>query len=124
MGRLALALLSMVYVCRADIISVSQVDQIGSWGVTDTATFGQTLTVPVSDITLKSFSFELGGPDAGAGDVDGGPIDYKALVYLWDGSKASGPALFDSGPATFTAPGSGFTTLTFTPNISVVGGQQ
>jgi len=131
MGKIALALLSMVCICRADIISVSQSgsDTLGSWGVTDTATFGQTVTVPVGDITLKSFSFQLGGSDPAFGDIDGGPIDYKAFVYLWDGSEASGPALFDSGLQTFTpppasSPASGFTAVTFTPNINVVAGQQ
>lgn len=64
---------------------------IGSFGEPNTATYGQTFTVTGTDTKLDSFSFyldDITGPDV---------IDFRAYVYRWDGSKASGSQLFESG---------------------------
>ena len=67
---------------------------IQPFGEPDTSTYGQTFTVG-SDNVLNSFSLYLDDtPDA--------PINFQAYVYAWDGSKATGSALFTSGIQTFS----------------------
>ena len=61
---------------------------VSSWGDPNTATYGQTFTAPSNSMTSMSFFVS---------DVQDDPISYSAYVYAWDGSKASGPAVFASG---------------------------
>lgn len=61
---------------------------ISPFGVTDTSTYGQTFAVG-ADNFLNSFSLYLSGSPQAA-------IQFKAYVYNWDGSKATGSALFSS----------------------------
>jgi hypothetical protein len=80
--------------------AATAIDTTGSWdgfgnvspfGEPNTATIGQTFTVTGADTQLDSFSFYLNDfsdPDA---------VDFRAYVYQWDGSKASGSQLFGSG---------------------------
>ena len=81
-------------------------DAVYPWGVTDTSTFGQTFTAPTSNV-LNDFTFYLG-------DDPGDTIKYKSYVYAWDGSKASGPALFTSAAQTYTGAAAGVFKPVFT----------
>ena len=82
---------------RADTV----IDTVSHWNGTDwleslgepnTATMGQTFTVPAGDTSLASFTFHL------IDFVD--HITFDAYVHAWDGEKATGPALFHAGPFT------------------------
>lgn len=107
---------------RADsIISVPQTRSVGNWGVPNTATYGQTVTVPVNgDTQLNSFTFYLGPPAYGSGT-----INYEAYVYAWDPTtnEATGSALYTSGLATYT-PGAGYVPVTFSPGVNLIAGDQ
>jgi hypothetical protein len=70
-------------------------DTIGPFGQPNTATFGQTLTVPGGDTVLDGFSFLLQQNSASA-------IQFAGYVMAWDGSKATGPILYQSGPQATT----------------------
>jgi uncharacterized protein with beta-barrel porin domain len=65
---------------------------ISSWGATNTATYGQTITATNLQSKLTSFTFEL--------TQSGPPPNYQAFVYQWDPTNRhiTGPALFTSGP--------------------------
>ena len=107
--------------CHADtVLSASQSDQIKPWGVTDTATYGQTITTPTTGTELTSFTFYLGPQYSGSG-----PINYQAYVYAWDGTTnmATGSALYQSSMSTFT-PNVSFNPVTFTPDINLTAGDQ
>lgn len=77
---------------------------ISSFGVTNTATYGETVTVPAGAAPLNRFSFEIGNCSAN--------VTFRASVYAWDGTKASGPSLFVS-PATTVNSGSTYQLVTF-----------
>lgn len=84
---------------------------ISSWGVPDTATYGQTITANGSQTGLRDFTFYLnfGG---------GAPVNTQAFVYAWDpvGLRLTGNALFASD--VFTAP----STAGFSPVLVQTGG--
>lgn len=67
---------------------------ISSFGVVNTATYGETLTVAAGAGPLTSFSFEIGSC--------GADVTLRGSVYAWDGTKATGPSLFVSSPTTVT----------------------
>ncbi len=96
---------------------------IGGWGEPDTATFGQTITAPANVISLQDFSFYLTNDPGNMGPVS---INYKAYVYAWDGTEATGSPLYTSSTTSTGTLGSGFTTLTATPGtaVAVTPGQQ
>jgi hypothetical protein len=82
----------------------SPLDTAGSsicpWGYPDTATYGQTVVAPSEDTVLESFKFFV---LQNSGPAD---ITYRAFVYAWDGSKATGPSLWESdGPQTVSVTG-------------------
>jgi len=64
------------------------------FGEDNTATYGQTFSIG-SDNVLTSFSLFLD-------DTPAAPLAFKAYVYAWDGSKATGPALYTSNVRQFT----------------------
>lgn len=68
---------------------------ISSWGVPNTATYGQTITPNNTQRNLRSFTFNLALQSGVA-------PQFQAFVYAWDGTRALGPALFSS--AIMTAP--------------------
>ena len=81
---------------------------ISSFGVPNTATYGQIVTAPPLETRLNSFSFSIG--------VSSATITFRAEVYAWNGTMATGPALYESAPVsmgnisayqqfTFTIPG-------------------
>jgi hypothetical protein len=91
-----------------------------SFGDDATATYGQTVTAPAvaapagTPVVLTSFSFRMNLP---AGLI------LRGFVYAWDGTKATGPELFQSAP--MHTNGSGMETITFTtPEVPVVVGLQ
>jgi uncharacterized protein with beta-barrel porin domain len=92
---------------------------ISSWGVTNTATYGQTITPTVGQTRLSSFTFQLG-------QTGGTAPQYQAFVYQWDATnqRISGSALFAS--SVFTAPsGAAFSPVTInTGSVVLTPGQQ
>ena len=69
---------------------------LGSFGESNTATYGQTFTVVAGATQLNSFAFRFDdamNPDA---------VDFAAYVYAWNGSRAVGPQLFASSGKTST----------------------
>jgi uncharacterized protein with beta-barrel porin domain len=92
---------------------------ISSWGVTNTATYGQTITPTTGQRILTGFTFELA-------QTPGTAPQFQAFVYQWDSvnNRIVGTALFSS--AVFTAPAA----TTFTPvtintgSIALTPGQQ
>ena len=85
----------------------------GYFGLGWTSTFGQVITVPDSEDILSGFSFAINLP----------ATDYfQAGVYAWNGTGATGPALYTS-PATATSGSGTFETMAFdTGGISVTPG--
>ena len=72
------------------------VDGFSSFGEPSDATFGQTFTVPGGVDRLGSFAFYIddgNNPDA---------VDFQAFIMAWDGLKATGPVLYQSGALTTT----------------------
>ncbi|GAA5218358.1 PEP-CTERM sorting domain-containing protein [Corallincola platygyrae] len=69
--------------------------RVGSFGESNTATYGQTFTLGQT-AGLTDFTFFVGDK------VDPGYVDFEAYVYAWDGVKATGDALFMSSPYTTT----------------------
>jgi hypothetical protein len=86
---------------------------ISSFGIPDTQTYGQTVTVPLGMPVLQSFAFEMQLPTA---------LAFRGEVYAWDGTRAAGPNLFESG-VTSTTDGGVFQLITFnTGGITLVPG--
>ena len=86
---------------------------ISSFGVTDTATYGQTLTLASSGL-LNNFSFEIGNC--------GAQVTFRGEVYAWDGTKATGPALWEGAPQTLPN-SSAFALVTMSPGVTLTPGQ-
>ena len=86
---------------------------VGSFGVPNTATYGQVITVPDGPVELAAFSFDVNLPST---------LVFRGVVQEWDGATgvATGPELFQS-EALSTA-GTGIETVTFTPEIPVTAG--
>jgi hypothetical protein len=73
-------------------VDTSDGSTVCSWGHPDSATYGQTIQVPDSaDRVLDDFSFFL----IADGDQPVA-ITYRAFVYRWDGTKATGAAVWES----------------------------
>lgn len=90
---------------------------ISSFGVPNTATYGQTITVnaPGGPAQLQSISFRIG--NCGANTT------FRIHVYAWDGTKATGSSLFDSAPQTISA-SPAFTAVTVsTGSVNLTSGQ-
>jgi hypothetical protein len=95
------------------LMSQGSINTIPSWdginaeanfGVPDTATYGQTITVAAGSGPLASFGFEIGNCTAN--------VSLRGEVYAWDGTKATGPSLFESSVTSVPA-SSGFQLVTF-----------
>jgi len=102
-GMLALSSVA----AQADINTVPSwngTDYISSFGVPNTATYGQLVTVYPGASPLTGFSFRIGNCTA--------DVTFRGHVYAWNGSMALGPSLFDSAPQTLAA-SSAFHTVTF-----------
>jgi len=106
---------------QTDISAPPTGNTLAPWGVTEVATFGDTVTVPTNgDTQLNSFTFYLGPEYSGSG-----AITYEAYVYAWDSGTdmAMGSALYSSGPQTYT-PGTGYVGVTFDPDVNLTAGDQ
>lgn len=114
--KAAFAMLVIATMCQAGIIVVSNdgAATVGNWGVQNTATYGQTVTAPMTG-TLSAFQFSLNAADA--------PINYAAYVYAWDqiAAWATGSALWTSGEQVYNSTSAG-TPVGYTPNAPVVAG--
>lgn len=90
---------------------------ISSFGNPNTATYGQTVTVPAGEGFLASFSFQI--------NDQGNVLPFQAAVYAWDAvnSRATGPALYLSAPVSTTG-ANAYVRFTFAPNVAVTPGQQ
>jgi uncharacterized protein with beta-barrel porin domain len=92
---------------------------ISSWGVPNTATYGQTITATTTQSRLTDFTFYLN-------QQNGTAPQYQAFVYQWDDTtrRIVGPALYTSG--IMTAPsGSVFNPVTIsTGGVLLTPGQQ
>jgi hypothetical protein len=82
-----------------------QLLKLGNFGYPPASqTFGETITVPLTDNVLTSFSFEMMLPTT---------IQLRGYVFEWDGTKAeAGTELFASDPVHTTDPNS-FQMITF-----------
>jgi hypothetical protein len=89
---------------------------IDAMGEPNTATYGQTFTVG-SDNVLNDFTFWLD-------DRDPAPVDFAGYLMAWDGVKATGNILYQSGKRS-TAGNAGMEPFTFnTGGTSLTSGQQ
>lgn len=117
------ALLALSTPASAQIIDThpewNGITSIQSWGVTDTATYGQTITPTASQTRLNAFTFDLAR-------TGGTAPQYQAFVYEFNSTtnRIVGPALFASGVLTAPA-GTGFTPVTInTGNVTLAAGKQ
>ena len=86
---------------------------INSFGVPNTQTYGQSLTLPVATV-VTGFSFEIGNCSAVS--------TFRGHIYAWNGTQATGPSLFNSADQVVAA-GSTFNLVTFaTGNLSLPAG--
>jgi len=79
-------------------------NDVGEFGVINTATYGQTIKVWDGASPMTGFAFEMGKCDAA--------VTFRGSVYAWDGTKATGSSLFTS-PARTLAAGATFTLVSF-----------
>lgn len=88
---------------------------ISSFGVTNTATYGQTVTV-ATPTQLLGFTFNIGNCSA--------PVTFRGHVYAWNGSMATGASLYD-GPTQTVPADSAYHTVSFAPpaHIALAAGQ-
>jgi len=77
---------------------------ISSFGVPDTATYGQTITVPPGASALNSYSFEIGFCSAA--------VTFRGEVFAFGTNVATGSALAETAPITVAA-GNTFTLVQF-----------
>ena len=106
-AALACLMLSAVPASAATTIDTGVSSSLYScqWGFPNTATYGQTITVPSGDSLLDGFSFHvMQFRDGFTGLPTNTPatIAYRAYLYSWTGSMATGSALWTSGPQTLT----------------------
>jgi hypothetical protein len=86
---------------------------LGPFGKPLFGNFGETVTVPSNMSTLTGFGFEL---------VLSSLMTFRGEVYAWDGTKATGPNLWQSGPT--TASGFAYQLVSFNANAKVTPGEQ
>jgi hypothetical protein len=77
---------------------------VASFGAPNTATYGQTITVTPGSAVVSSFGFEMGHCNA--------TVTFRGEIYAWDGTKATGPSLFES-PITTQGSSDTFQLVTF-----------
>jgi hypothetical protein len=71
---------------------------IASFGVINTATYGQIVLAPNGADQITSFGFRII-------PISGGPAVLRGEIYAWDGTKATGPSLYESEPRTLDVTG-------------------
>lgn len=96
------------------VINTGSADSsISYFGETDTASYGQTFTVPVFDTQLDSFTLSV---NLAYGDA----TEFAFYVMGWDGAKATGPVLYSSAMQSISS--ASMTAFTFTPGINLSAG--
>ena len=109
-GALFPAILFVVFAASAQAQAINTIPSwngttfISSFGVVNTATYGQTVTVAAGASPLNSFAVEIGNCGAN--------VTLRASVYAWNGTNATGSSLFES-PATTITNSSAFQLVTF-----------
>ncbi len=119
--------LTLFYRCTAllllivgSLMSQGPITTIPSWdgesffsalggGVNSTATYGQTIHIAPGSLAVSSFGFEIG--------VCTGSVALRGEVYAWDGTKATGPSLFESPVTVVSDPESYRLVLFSTPGL-------
>jgi len=114
--------LTGLFLTVAPVFGAVTIDNITPWngstaqsvfGIGNTQTYGQVITVPTGSSRLQSFAFEVRLQTT---------LAFRAEVYAWDGNKATGPALFE-GPVTSTTSGAVYQLITVnTGNLPVTSG--
>ena len=122
-AALALAVIVATPSAAQTTIGAGGGDLVQSWGKDNTQTYGQTITTPTDNV-LTSFSFWLGRTSTNYPDPSNPSLSFMAYVYAWNGTMATGPALYSSGVVTHNAtPSTPFTKYTFsTGGLSLVPG--
>jgi hypothetical protein len=77
------------------------------FGCPDTTTYGEVITIPSGVHHLEKFSFWM------AGQASGNQMVVRGEVYAWDGTKATGSALYESEPRTIAYADTDFHKETF-----------
>lgn len=95
----ALLLISIAVNSHASTINVPFGQGTCCFGEGSIESMGQTFTAP-ADSRLDSFSFWLNDQGTPSGSPD--TIDFAAYVMGWDGTKATGPILYQSGQRSTT----------------------
>jgi hypothetical protein len=87
---------------------------VSAFGYPDSATYGQTVTATSQSNVLNSFAFEMSVRSS---------LSFRGEVFAWDGTKATGSALFESAVKHTTS--SAFQLVTFdTGGLHLQSGQQ
>lgn len=121
-GLMVLVLIAVLSI-NGNLQASTVIDTTPSWdgtsyihpfGYPDTATYGQTFTVG-SDNVLNDFAFWLDTTET---------VYFGAYVAAWDGNKAVGPILFDSGMLDNLGPAGLQEIYVSTGNLALTTGQQ
>jgi hypothetical protein len=125
LAALALALPSGAHASPVTVDTLASWDattSVNAYGTGATHTYGQIVTAPAGATQLREFALQVSLPTA---------LVSRAEVYAWDGTKAVGPALYESAPFSTTTPPTNddgdpqFELVTFAiPSAPVVAGQQ
>jgi len=83
--------------------------RVGEFGCPNTTTYGEVITA-LKNATLNKFSFWWTNDNSG-----GGSMVVRAEVYAWDGTKATGSALWESDTRTIAYGDSAFHEEKFKP---------
>jgi hypothetical protein len=108
-------------------VAAKSINTVRSWdgtsyvqpfGCPDTTTYGQVITVPQNETSLNKFTFRWI-------NLNTGSMVVRGEVYAWDGTKATGSALWESSPKKIQYPDFVFHKRVFNPgSIAVTPGAQ
>jgi hypothetical protein len=87
------------------------------FGCPNTTTYGEVIKAPTTGRTLHKFSFAMQNYYN-----PGGSLVLRAEVYAWNGSQATGDALYESAPTTISFTGTKFHKVSFEPAVGVTPG--
>ncbi len=106
---------------HATINTFPDYDQaVGSLGCPNSTTYGETITIPAKKKSLSMFKYYMGGQAA-----SGQSMVVRGELYAWDGTKATGSAIFETAPKTIAFADPTFSFVTFrTPGAKVKAGKQ
>ncbi len=98
--------------------TASATGSIGAFGVPNTATYGQTITIPLGSSNITKFGFRMESVPS--------TVAFRGEIYAWDSvnNRATGSALYESALAQTTGPTSQIVTFTPGSPVPVTAGQQ